>query len=318
MNAAFIAVGLFAVVPAWELPSATWQVAPLVKSDGDIDKFQPKVTKTRAALLLPGLYPHPLRPEKALVPELHEWCEPGSNLVKDIGQEMDVYAFGYAQTVPLDVVSLSFGLRNTMNKLQEAGYKEIVLIGHSAGGIIARQYVEHFPKGGVTKIIQISAPNLGSDLADLKFGLPYTQVAFIKSIAPQPRKDTIHLPIPKDLQFACVVCKYPRLPNDLMVGIDSQWPEDLRKQGIPAALVATNHIDAPKSALSAATIADLAKENLVRWTPEQTAKAEGIVFSKEADAAALAPPKKHRPILKKVGDLIERAVDDRIVKPRSP
>ena len=42
----------------------------------------------------------------------------------------------------------------------------------------------------------------------------------------------------------------------------------------------------------------------------------GIVFSKEADAAALAPPKKNRPILKKVGDLIERAVDDRIVKPR--
>ena len=157
MNAAFIAVGLFAVVPAWELPSATWQVAPLVKSDGDIDKFQTKVTKTRAALLLPGLYPHPLRPEKALVPELHEWCEPGSNLVKDLAAEMDVYAFGCAQTVPLDAVSLSFGLRNTMNKLQDAGYKEIVLIGHSAGGIIARQYVEHFPKGGVTKIIQISA-----------------------------------------------------------------------------------------------------------------------------------------------------------------
>jgi pimeloyl-ACP methyl ester carboxylesterase len=316
MNAVFAAASLFAVSPAWELSSATWQVAPHVKSSGDIAAFAPKVTKPRAAILLPGLYPHPLRPEKALEPELHEWMEPDSHLVTNLGKDMDLYAFGYAQTIPLDGVSLSFGLRVTVQRLRAVGYQEIIMIGHSAGGIIARQFVEHYPREGIAKIIQISAPNYGSDLADLKFGLPRTQVAFIKSIAPGPRTECTHLPIPNGVQFVCVVCKYPRLANDLMVGLDSQWPADLRKQGIPASLVQVNHIDAPKSATSTAVIADLAREPLVRWSPDQTAAAEKIVFGKEADAAAVVPAnKRHRPVLKKVGDLIERVVDERMTKP---
>ncbi len=36
-------------------------------------------------------------------------------------------------------------------KLRKSGYKEIVLIGHSAGGIIARQFLERYPKGGASQ-----------------------------------------------------------------------------------------------------------------------------------------------------------------------
>jgi hypothetical protein len=314
MNSALVAVSLFAVVPVWELPTATWQVAPAIKSNGDIAAFQPKVTQRAAALLIPGLYPHPIRPEKALEPEMHEWCESPSPLVTNLAGSMDVFAFGYAQTTPLDAVCLSFGLRVSIEKLKAAGYEQIVLIGHSAGGIIARQYIERFPAAGVSKIVQISSPNTGSELADIKFGLPRTQIPFIKSIGTVARKDVVYAALPKDFQFACVVCKVPRLSNDFMVNLDSQWSEDLRKQGVPAVLVGVNHIDAPKSPTSAPVIADLVRGKLTRWTPEQTRTAEGIIFGKNADAAAITK-RRERPILKKVGDLVERLVDDRIGKP---
>jgi hypothetical protein len=102
-----------------------------------------------------------------------------------------------------------------------------------------------------------------------------------------------------------------------MVGLESQWPEDLRKQGVPCALLGVNHIDAPKTATSAVLIADLAREKLVRWTPEQTVSAEKIIFSREADAAATVPPvkKRERPLLKKLGELLEQAIDERMTKP---
>lgn len=303
MNVLFATLAL-SLSPAYELPTAVWQMVPLV--DGEMKA--PKVTKTKAVLCIPGLYPHPLRPEKATLPEMHPWFEPKAPLLAALAGEFDVYAFGYAQTVPIDLVADCNGLRNAVERLRKAGYAEIVLVGHSAGGLVAHHFAERNPKSGVTKVIPVSAPYTGSDLADITLPLPRTQVSYIKSLAPQPRKDAIAAikAFPKDIEICCVLCKVSRLPNDIMVGLDSQWPEEVRKQGIPATLVAVNHFEAIKAPQGVTMVADLAKAKLVRWEQADITKAKEIIFSKQADAAAASPPKKDRPILGKLRDLIDR------------
>src|SRR5205085_1330422 len=221
---------------------------------------------------------------------LHDWVQPKAELVKALAADFDVYAFGYAQTVPVDAVSLSPGLAAAVGKFKQAGYQEVVLIGHSAGGLIARQFVERFPAAGVTKVIQVASPNTGSDFAALAVGLPKPHGSFIKSLAPRPRLDAARggeAPIAAGIDFCCVVCKVPRLSGDTLVGLESQWPPDLQKQGIPAALVAVSHFDAMKAPHAVERIAELAREKLVRWTPEQVEPGRQIVFSKDADAAAV-------------------------------
>ena len=90
--------------------------------------------KTRAVVLLPGLFVHPVRPAKASQPWRRDWQEPNSELVKALAPDFDVFAFSYAQTVRVDEVAHRPGLRDAIARLRKAGYKEIVLVGHSAGG----------------------------------------------------------------------------------------------------------------------------------------------------------------------------------------
>src|SRR5436305_13849202 len=111
---------------------------------------------TPAILPIYGSRTSPTRPGKAARPQLHAWVQPKAELVKALAPDFDVYAFGYAQTVPVDAVSLSPGLIAAVGKLKQAGYKELALIGHSAGGLIARQFVERFPAAGVTEVIQVA------------------------------------------------------------------------------------------------------------------------------------------------------------------
>ena len=83
---------------------------------------------------------------------------------------------------------------------------------------------------------------------------------------------------------------------------ESQWPRDLQKQGIPAVLIGINHFDAMKGAHSVSAINELAREKLVRWTPEQTEKGRQIIFGPDADEAAIRDPKsKDRPFLRNIG-----------------
>lgn len=303
MNA-FITTLVLALSPAYELPSAAWQLVPHVEGE----MKTPKVTHEKAVLCIPGLYPHPIRPEKATMPEMHPWFEPNAPLLAALEKEFDVYAFGYAQTVSLDLVADSNGLHSTIRQLKEAGYKEIVLIGHSAGGLIAFQFAERNPQSGVSKVIPVSAPYAGSELADLSLPLPRTQVTYIRSLSPQPRKDVLATmkPFPKEIEICCVMCKVSRLPNDIMVGLDSQWPEEIRKQGIPTTLVNVNHFEAIKAPQGVAIVADLAKSKLVRWDTADVAKAKAIVFGQQADAAAAGSSKRDRPIINKIRELLNR------------
>ncbi len=290
-----------------DLATGVWQVAPQVQTEFNGQSLGLKKTKDRAVVLIHGLVLRLIHPEKASRPELHEWQEAKSPMVKALAEEFDVFSFSYAQTTSCDLVASSPGMKQQIENLRKAGYQEIILIAHSAGGLIARQFVERFPDVGVTKVISVCAPHTGTELATIGFGLPRPQVPFIKSLAPQLRQVSATEPIKltDDLQFCAVVCKMKGFGHDTLVNVESQWPLELQSQGIPAVLVNINHFDAMKGDHSIAAIRELTRERLVRWSPEQVAQARKIIFGPLADEAAIRDPKaKDRPFLRTIGKKI--------------
>jgi pimeloyl-ACP methyl ester carboxylesterase len=268
------------VAPATTLPTDVWQVAP--ETTGRPFWVQNAGRKERAVLLIPGLKIHPLRPTRVTRPELHDWQEPRSELVKALARDFDVFAFGYAQTAAVDVVAHTPGLRETVGQLRRAGYEEVVLIGHSAGGIVARQFAESYPDAGVTRVVQVATPNVGSDLAAFfKTGYPKSQASFVQSLAPAVRAEAVRrsrsLFSPR-VELVCVVCKVRGIDGDGLVHLMSQWPDDLQQQGIPAAVAPVSHFDAMKAAASVRLIAELAGARLTRWSPEQVGTARKVLF----------------------------------------
>jgi pimeloyl-ACP methyl ester carboxylesterase len=270
-----VVLALFAA-PDVNLPTEIWQVAPDAKTRPGWSNTQ-KI-KDRAVLLVPGLKIHPLRPVLATRPDLHNWQEPNSDLVRTLAKDSDVYSFGYAQITALDVVAQSPGLRDAVANMQKAGYKEIVLIGHSAGGVISRLFVESNPECGVTKVITVAAPHIGSELANLKGGYPKVQATFIQSLAPEARMQAAPRRIDDKIEMACVVCKLKRVDGDGLVHISSQWPEECRKMGIPAVLVQGSHFEAMIGPGGVKAIGELAREKLTRWSTEEVDKARKVLF----------------------------------------
>jgi pimeloyl-ACP methyl ester carboxylesterase len=238
--------------------------------------------KARAVVLIPGLHVHPLRPARVAKAERRPWQEPKSELVKALAKDFDVFAFSYAQTVPVDDVSQAAGLRDALARIRKAGYTDIVLVGHSAGGLIARQFVERNPDAGVTKVVAVAAPFAGSDLATLKLGYPRVQAPFVQSLAPEARKAAAGSnprALGKGVGFACLVCKLKRVETDGVVLAKSQWPDDLQALGVPAALVTVSHFEAMQGAASVKAIAELAREKLARWSPEEVEQARRALFA---------------------------------------
>lgn len=270
-----VVLALFAAPDAC-LPTEIWQVAPDFKARPGWSSTQK--TKDRAVLLVPGLKIHPLRPALATRPDLHSWQEPNSELVKTLAKDSDVYSFGYAQITPLDAVAQSPGLRDSVSNLQKAGYKEIVLVGHSAGGVIARLFVETYPDSGVTKVITVAAPHTGSDLAHLKGGYPKVQATFVQSLSPESRIQAAPRKIEDKIEMACIVCKLKRVEGDGLVNLNSQWPEECRKMGIPAVLVQGSHFEAMSGQAGVKAIGELAREKLTRWSPEEVDKGRKVLF----------------------------------------
>lgn len=270
-----VIAGLVVAAPMVHLPTSFWQVTPTYR-DATVVR-----DKDRAVLLVHGLVPRPINPSKAAVPEPHSWQKRDSHLVNQLAADFDVFGFSYAQTVPVDGICWSDGLRQAVRSLKTAGYKDIVLVGHSAGGVIVRQFAEQFPDAGVTKVIAVAAPHTGSPWALIpQFGLAAPQVPFIKSLAPAPRQQQCLRckPLANGLEVCCVVCKLPRLSGDTIVPAASQWPEAFQKEGIPAALIPVNHFDAVRSAEGATVIAGLAREKLTRWTPEQVEQGRRVLI----------------------------------------
>jgi pimeloyl-ACP methyl ester carboxylesterase len=212
-----------------------------------------------------------------------------------LSKDADVYAFGYGQNVPVAQIVRAPALADLVRRLKEMEYREIVLIGHSTGGIIARQFVEDNPRAGVTKVIQACTPNTGTSLAKASFGLRKAQVPLADSLTPEARQRVLQeraaVKIPQDVEFVCVVCQVcvegtvagtisnkievevgASANGDGVVCADSQWSEDLRRQGIPAVGLPFLHNAVLRSTAGIEKVAELVREKQPRWTPEKVAE----------------------------------------------
>ena len=263
-----------------EAATELWMVAP-DRSEKPWTASDAPREKARAVVLLPGLFIHPIRPAKAAQPWLRDWQEPKSDLVKALAPDFDVFSFSYAQTIALDEIAKSAGMRDAIVRLRKAGYAEIVLVGHSAGGVIARQFVENYPTAGVTKVIAVAAPFAGVELANAKVGYPKVQAPFVQSLAPAARAEAAkaNKNAPgKDVSFACVVCKLWLIDADGLVPTRSQWTDDLQKCGVPIVCSPAHHFVVMQYAPAIKSITELAREKLVRWSPEETERARKVLF----------------------------------------
>jgi hypothetical protein len=249
------------------------QVAPIPVQAAGILRSAGQV---RAVVLIEGLDLHPLRPRRATEALLRPWQKPGSVLVRAVAPDGDVFAFTYAQTAPVtDIADLPV-LSDSIKRLREAGYKEVVLVGFSAGGLVARQFVEDNPAAGVTKVIQVCAPNVGSALAKVKMAVGPVQEPFLQSLSKQARARVLEerqdKKIPKGVEFVCVVGNGLSI-GDGVVSTRSQWPEDLQAQGVPAVLVETEHWKAVWAERTAQVLARLVRDSQPRWDAAQVAAA---------------------------------------------
>ena len=239
--------------------------------------------QARAVVLLHGLLPHPFSRESVARPLFHEWQKPGSLLVKRLGQGSDVFAFAYGQNVPADEVAESLALREDVRRLQALGYQEIVLLGHSAGGVIAREFVEDNPDSAVTKVVQVCAPNGGCFSATLK--VPHSQEAFVRCLTARGReqclKERAGVTLPESVQFVCFVGQgLGNVGSDGVVSCRCQWTADLQKQGVPAVAMTVGHREAVRSPKCAHALAELVRKEQPRWRPERVQKARKEILGK--------------------------------------
>jgi pimeloyl-ACP methyl ester carboxylesterase len=271
MLASLLALG--ALAPALPpVETAFVQVAPVYR---EAAACQRSPGQARAVVLIHGLLPHPFSRDNVARPLFHEWQKPAGLLVKRLGQGSDVFAFAYGQNVPADEVAESLALREDVRRLRALGYREIVLVGHSAGGVIAREFVEDNPDAGVTKVIQVCAPNGGSGWASMH-AVRANQVDFLASLTKSTRRRTLSAragkAIPAHVEFACVVGT-GTVVGDGLVRTSCQWTEELQRQGVPAYPLGASHWSAVRGKKGAELLAELVRTPQPRWDARQVAAA---------------------------------------------
>lgn len=230
---------------------------PLVRSAG----------QNRAVVVIHGYTLHLTKNGESAV-KWHSYQKMESPLVKLLAHEADVFALGYGQVLPVTHYADLPALRQHIQSVQQLGYREIVLVGFSAGGLIARQLVEDEPNSGVTKVIQVDSPNLGTHWAVGRWD------AFRHSLTWKARREFLHSragkQIPPSVQFVCVVGT-GLFAGDGVVSLRSQWPDDLQAQGIPARTLPTTHLMAARGQTGVHLIAELVQEPLFRWNAGEVA-----------------------------------------------
>lgn len=246
------------------------------------EKWTRSPNRTQAVLLIHGFHYHLTN---ASVPkaEFRPWQKNDSPLVKELGKTSDVYTFAYGQNVPLDTIVKDSRLRHYVADLKKLGYSDIALVGHSAGGLIARHFIEDHPDCGVTKVIQVAAPNGGSPLAGVAG--PKSQKPFLECLTTAHRQKCLEAraekKIPVNVEFICVVAKQTKTATtDSIVPCNCQWTPDLHKQGIPAICVIGNHREVVREAKLAETLATLVREKQPRWSIAEIDKAKKEIFGK--------------------------------------
>jgi len=258
------------------------QVAPLSR---DASAFVRTPDQQRAVILIHGLLPHPIKETHVSTASLTGWEKPGSILVTTLGAASDVYSLGYGQNAPIEDIAHSPMLTAHVNRLRALGYSEIVMIGHSAGALIARYYVEDSAEGGgVTKVIQVSPPNGGSSWGKRTGSVRQSQEVFLTSLTKESRQAAVQQrwdkSIPPEVQFVCVVGAIGTV-GDGVVRSDLQWTAELQRQGIPVVRLQTTHVTAMRSKTVAMRLVALVMEPQQRWTMKQVVAAREVIFGKD-------------------------------------
>jgi pimeloyl-ACP methyl ester carboxylesterase len=248
------------------------QVAPPIKAG---DPLRRSADQHRAVILLHGLFIHPFSKTNVGRAVLHGWQKPDSVFVRRVAEEADVFSFAYSQTLPADEVAQRPDLAEYIAQVRKLGYHEIILLGHSAGGLIARVFVEDHPEAGVTKVIQVCTPNGGSGWATIQ-AVRANQLDFLDSLTKAARrragKERATRGIPPGVEFVCIVGT-GTVTGDGLVQLRCQWPEDLQMQGIPAVALAATHWAAVRTNRGAELAARLVREHQPRWGPDELAVA---------------------------------------------
>jgi hypothetical protein len=244
------------------------------------EKWTRTPNRAQAVLLIHGFHYH-FRDSSVPKAEFRPWQKADSALVKELGKSADVFTFAYGQNVPLDTIVKESKLAASIAELRKLGYSDIVIIGHSAGGLIARHFIEDNPDAGVTKVIQECAPNGGSPLATLTG--PKSQKVFLQCLTTEHRMKCLEVrankKIPEKIQFVCVIAKADKKSDsDGVVPCNCQWTADLHKQGIPAISVVGSHREVVRDAKLAVTLGTLVREKQARWTPQEVEKAKKEFF----------------------------------------
>ncbi len=249
----------------------------------------------RAVVLLQGLRLHPFSQANAYRASFFSWQKPGSLLVRTLARDADVYAFAYSPNAPLDRIAAAPALGRAVAQLRVLGYPDIVLVGHSAGGLLARQFVEDHPGSGVTKVVQVCAPNTGSSWANLHPSALRGQEEFLQSLSRDGRRRMLWARagrrIPPDVQFACLVGT-GEVIGDGLVSCASQWPDDLQAQGIPAFPVFAIHLLVMRTEPGVGRVAALVRADLPRWDAARIAAARHRLRL-PADSHAAGPGRRH-------------------------
>jgi pimeloyl-ACP methyl ester carboxylesterase len=241
------------------------QVAPAAVNPGQI---LPSTGQHRAVVLIPGLHPHPF--SDASVPRAYfaAWQQPSSPMVHALARDADVFAFTYGQAVPVTTIAGQPALRDGIRRLRQEGYTDVVLVGFSAGGLVARQFVEDEPDAGVTKVVQVCAPNAGSSWAELKVGVRPSQRPFLQSLTKEARaewlRQRVDKRVPANVQFVCVIGTGMGA-GDGLVSSRSAWSEDLQRQGVGAVTLAAQHLNAVRCEEGVRLVVELVRDEQPRW-----------------------------------------------------
>jgi hypothetical protein len=251
------------------------QVAPVPPEMG---KMVRSPDQTRAVVLLQGY--HLYSSEEAVTQAVfRDWQKPTALLVKELAKDSDLFSYAYGQNASIDAIVASGGLADGVRQLRRAGYRDIVLVGHSAGALIARQFVEDNPDAGVTKLVQVCPPNGGTKAAALDSFK--SQRPFLDSLTIEGRamclKERAGKSIPNAVQCVCILSNAAG-DSDGLVRCDCQWTPDLQRQGIPVVTIKVAHPTVPRVAKGVAAIAAAVRQDQPRWKPERVLAVKNELF----------------------------------------
>ncbi len=229
-------------------------------------------------VLLHGYRPYPSE-EAVAHADFRDWQRPTALLVKELAKDSDVFSYGYGQNASVDAIVAAGGLADGVRQLRRVGYRDVVLVGHSAGALVARHFVEDNPDAGVTKLIQVCPPNGGTRAATLT--LFKSQRPFLDSLTPEGRemclKERAAKTIPNAVQCVCILSNADG-DSDGLVRCDCQWTPDLQRQGIPVVTIKVAHRTVPRVANGVAAIAAAVRQEQPRWKPERVLAMKNELF----------------------------------------